>query len=105
MEAIYTRPLGLGWCGDENVPCTCTHVRCYAIGLKTYCSQSIHVESHDSRRFHSGFEEVAALTSENKNSLLRRWSYGAENQWPYKGVTGVKYITPISGVENPTYNC
>ena len=23
---------GVGWGGDVNVPCTCTHVRCYAIG-------------------------------------------------------------------------
>ena len=32
--------MGLGWGGDVNVPCTCTHVRCYAIGcflhLHTY---------------------------------------------------------------------
>ena len=27
-----TDGLGLGWGGDDNVPCTCTHVRCYAIG-------------------------------------------------------------------------
>ena len=26
---------GLGWVGwgDDNVPCTCTHVECYATGL------------------------------------------------------------------------
>ena len=24
---------GLGWGGDDNVPCTCTHVGCYAGGL------------------------------------------------------------------------
>ena len=32
--------VGVGWGGDVNVPCTCTHVRCYAIGcflhLHTY---------------------------------------------------------------------
>ena len=24
---------GLGWAGDDNVSCTCTHVECYATGL------------------------------------------------------------------------
>ena len=24
---------GLGWRGDDNVPCTCTHVGCYTNGL------------------------------------------------------------------------
>ena len=24
--------VGVGWGGDDDVPCTCTHVRCYAIG-------------------------------------------------------------------------
>ena len=24
---------GLGWGGDDNVPCTCTHVGCYTSGL------------------------------------------------------------------------
>ena len=61
--------VGLGWGGDDNLPCTCTHGRCYAtswvgVGWET------HQRCHDSRRFHSGFEEVAALTSENKNPLL-----------------------------------
>ena len=22
-----------GWGGDDNIPCTCTHVGCYATGL------------------------------------------------------------------------
>ena len=30
----------MGWGGDDDIPCTCTHVRCYAIGcflhLHTY---------------------------------------------------------------------
>ena len=24
-----TQVMGLGWGGDDNVPCTCTHGRCY----------------------------------------------------------------------------
>ena len=30
---------------------------------------------HDSRRFHSGFEELAAMVSENKNLLLHPSSW------------------------------
>ena len=30
--------VGVGWGGDGNVPCTCTHGRCYA----TSCSLHLH---------------------------------------------------------------
>ena len=33
--------VGVGWGGDGNVPCTCTHGRCYA----TSCSLHLHTWS------------------------------------------------------------
>ena len=33
--------VGVGWGGDGNVPCTCTHGRCYA----TSCSLNLHTWS------------------------------------------------------------
>ena len=34
---------GVGWAGDDDVPCTCTHVGCYAtswvgVGMMTFCA-------------------------------------------------------------------
>ena len=35
--------VGVGWGGDDNVPCTCTHDRCYA----TSCSLHLHTWSDE----------------------------------------------------------
>ena len=52
---------GVGWVGDDNVPCTCTHVCCYATGC--FSRTCTHVGCYATRFF---------LLS-NTCEMLRKW--------------------------------
>ena len=52
-------PLGCGELGHDNVPCTCTHVRCY--GMDCFATYLTHVQTCDSARVQSATEWTASV--------------------------------------------
>ena len=52
-------PLVCGELGYDNVPCTCTHVRCY--GMDCFGTYLTHVQTCDKVRVQSALEWTASV--------------------------------------------
>ena len=87
---------GLGWAGDGNVPCTCTQVGCYATGVTVQKLPGVNVRIHPRPQYGRNLGYLVGYAEKLTTEILLKLDI------PFISVNYLSGLRSITASENMT---